>query len=182
MNRYNPKCSNCKAKSADCAYGDLEGSESCKDAIENSLRKDNMLEYSKERIVDAIDYLEDFNQFAKKRMFALQRDIELALSGSSYITRCESIEIRIDTLMDDVLQAIMWFGFHSSGHGETLCLPLNIITLPDAEWDIYCKDRIQSEIDKKNAKNQQESQKDKDRRKEQYLKLREEFESVDSGE
>lgn len=179
MNRYHPKCSNCKAKSADCAYCDLEGSQSCTDAIEYSLRKDNMLEYSKERIVDAIDYLEDFNLFAKKRMFALQRDIEVALSGSSFITRCESIEIRIDSVRDDALQAIMWFGFHSLGHGETLYLPIDIITLPDAEWNTYCKDRIQSEIDTKNAKNQQESQKDKDLRKEQYLKLREEFESVD---
>lgn len=180
MNRYNPKCSNCKAKSADCAYGDLEGTESCKDAIENSLRRDNMLEYSKERIIDAIDYLEDFNQFAKKRMFALQRDMDLALSGSTYISRCETIDIRIDTLMDDVLQAIMLYGFPSSGSEETLCLPLDIITLPDAEWDTYCKDRIQSEIDKKNAKYYLESQKAKDTRKAQYLKLREEFESVDN--
>jgi len=39
MSRYNPVCSNCNAKSADCAYGDLRGSESCSDAIKNLTRK-----------------------------------------------------------------------------------------------------------------------------------------------
>lgn len=28
---YNPICDNCPAKSADCAYGDLRGSQSCED-------------------------------------------------------------------------------------------------------------------------------------------------------
>ena len=36
---YHPVCSNCKAKSADCAYGDLWGGESCSDAIKNLARK-----------------------------------------------------------------------------------------------------------------------------------------------
>lgn len=38
MSNYNPVCSNCDAKSGNCAYGDPRGSESCVDAIKE-LRK-----------------------------------------------------------------------------------------------------------------------------------------------
>ena len=34
-------CFDCKAKSADCAYGDLQGSQSCEDAKMRILQKEN---------------------------------------------------------------------------------------------------------------------------------------------
>jgi hypothetical protein len=40
MSKYHPVCSNCKAKSADCAYGDLWGGESCADTVKNMKKKD----------------------------------------------------------------------------------------------------------------------------------------------
>lgn len=176
MNRYNLKCSDCKAKSADCAYGDLGGTESCKDAIENSLRKDNMLEYSKERIVDAIDYLEDFKTFAKNRMKALQIQLEEIKGCSGYIQRCDFVKIEIDEVYQyDGIQVLMQFGFYDS-HSDALILSLDTITLPDAEWESYCKLHIQSAIDRKNEKAQRDNEKAREDRMAQYVKLREEFE------
>lgn len=139
------------------------------------------MQFSTNSIIRARKHIEDFEAFAKKRMKPLQTQLDEVQGFSGYINRCEFCNIVIDDLYgpDKGLQVIMQYGFHSSGTCETLILPLDIITLADAEWDAYCKDHIQWEIDKKSAKNRQASQKAKENRKEQYLKLREEFEAVD---
>lgn len=137
------------------------------------------MNYSKNKVIKAMKYLEDFNVFAKRRMYKLQYDISTALGDNQYISRSDLREIRVDYVDDSgILMVIFRYGWYDCSSSETLVLPLDVITMEDDAWEVFCEKRIKEVIDDKKRKIQIENEESRQRKIKKYLKLKEELEGT----
>lgn len=135
-------------------------------------------DFNPQAVYEAFQYIRRFENFARSRMMRLYCEY-LAPEKDSFFNRSESkdagiYEIHGNNEPDD-LDIQFDFGFHQSGSFETEHISLDLITLPDTEWKKYMQERKDIKEGKVEKDRIAANALAKERRRADYLKLKDEF-------
>lgn len=121
-----------------------------------------------EKAVKAHQYLEAFEELALHRMIELYKTLD-----TSEFFRKATKELKLEYDNNEIY-AIFLFGYHETGHFESERINAAILAQPYEEWSEYVKLRKNEQDAKEELKKQQRIS-EKDKRYQEYLKLKQEF-------
>jgi hypothetical protein len=136
-------------------------------------------DFTPTKVHEAFQYIHRFEQFAQERMIQLHK--EYMSKDSMFFKNCESINTHLfenvnDGTLEDLV-ILFRYGFASSGQFEHEQISLQNITLPEKLWKEYMRNVYEIKMGITTAKEIKDKEDAKNKRREAYLKLKEEFES-----
>lgn len=136
-------------------------------------------DFNPKDLTDAFTYIERFKEFARKRMIRLHN--EYLSKDSQFWKNRESSEIRFDEEYNSSHKVIGFnlffsYGYGSSGSYETDHVRLDEIAVSNEEWEAHMKSLKELQDEKEATRKETARQQSLSTRREQFLKLKAEFE------
>jgi hypothetical protein len=139
-------------------------------------------DFNPKDLTDAFTYIDRFKEFARQRMIRLHN--EYLSTDSPFWKNRESSEIRFDKEYNGDYEVIGFnlffsYGYGSSGSYQTDHIKLDEIAVSDEAWEAHMKSlkEIQDRLEAENLRVSR--QRSIDSKREQFLKLKAEFEPED---